>query len=112
MANTAPQYSTKKLSIRADPYALAYRYWEYLEENPKRKGEGWNSYYRNLLANQPDPHIDSTTDRARAIRYAKKNYECFYESRDIKRIVDLLNEISPTSYTNERTSNESNSTGD
>lgn len=112
MADTAPEYSTKKLPIRADPYALAYGYWEYLAETPKRKGEHFNPYYKSLLANQPDPHVDSSTDRARAIRYAKENCECFYELRDIKNIVEWLDKnISPTSYTNTDNplSNDSNS---
>jgi hypothetical protein len=113
MAYTAPEYSTQKLHIRADPYALAYRYSEYLAEHPKRMRDEYNPYYKSLLANQPDPRVDSTTDRARAIRYAKENYECFYELRDIKHIVEWLDKnVSPTSYTNteNHSSNNSNST--
>ncbi|KAH7401134.1 hypothetical protein DE146DRAFT_655060 [Phaeosphaeria sp. MPI-PUGE-AT-0046c] len=92
-----PKKTTKQPNLTADPYVLAHRYWEYLAENPRRKGEKWNTYYSNLLANQPDPHVDSMTDRARAIRYAKEHHECFYEVRDLKRIVEWLDKASATS---------------
>jgi hypothetical protein len=59
-------------------------------EHPRRKRENLNPYYEKLLANQPDPDKDATDDRSRAIRYAKEHYECYYEIRDIKRIVQWL----------------------
>lgn len=96
MENNVRKTTTTRSILRAEPYILAHRYWEYLAENPRRKGERWNSYYANLLANQPDPHKDSTTDRARAIRYAKEHCECFYEIRDVKRIVEWLDKVSAT----------------
>ena len=52
----------------------------------------FNNYYENLLANQPEPDPDATDDRSRAIRYAKEHYECYYEIRDIARIVGWLGE--------------------
>jgi|TARA_R110002003_G_scaffold55_5_gene4969 hypothetical protein len=79
-----------KSSLRKDPYVLAYRYWDYMIEHPRRKRENLNPYYEKLLANQPDPDKDATDDRSRAIRYAKEHYECYYEIRDIKRIVQWL----------------------
>lgn len=51
-----------------------------------------NQYYENLLANQPEPDLDATDDRSRAIRYAKEHFECYYEIRDIARIVGWLEE--------------------
>ncbi|KAF2133600.1 hypothetical protein P153DRAFT_363764 [Dothidotthia symphoricarpi CBS 119687] len=73
-----------------DPYALAYRYTEYMNQYPRRRREKCNPYYEKLLANQPDPKPEATDDRSRAIRYAKEHYECFYEIRDIRRIVVWL----------------------
>ena len=82
----------EKPALRTDPYVLAYRYWEYITENPRRKRENINPYYEKLLANQPEPEEDDQGDRARAIRYAKEHFECFYEIRDIKRIVQWLDD--------------------
>ena len=81
--------------LRRDLYVLAYRYWDYMTENPRRRRERCNPYYENLLANQPDPDVDATDDRSRAIRYAKKHYECFYEIRDVERIIGWLDEATP-----------------
>ncbi|PSN67477.1 hypothetical protein BS50DRAFT_392715 [Corynespora cassiicola Philippines] len=78
--------------ICEDPYALAYRYQEYLKRKPLRRREAKNSYYENLLANQPNPPKDDESSRSRAIRYAKQNYECFYEIKDIDRIDQWLSE--------------------
>lgn len=52
----------------------------------------FNGYYQNLLANQPEPDLDATDDRSRAIRYAKEHVECYYEIRDIARIMGWLDE--------------------
>ena len=65
-----------------------------MKENPRRKREKCNSYYEKLLANQPQPEEGETDDRARAIRYAKEHYECFYEVRDIERIIQWLDDAS------------------
>ncbi|KAF2865989.1 hypothetical protein BDV95DRAFT_244884 [Massariosphaeria phaeospora] len=81
---------TETLPLNRDPYALAYRYHEYMQENPPAKRETNNPYYENLLANQPDPSEDATDAKSRAIRYAKKHYESFYELRDVDLIVQLL----------------------
>jgi hypothetical protein len=81
-------------ALRSDPYALAYRYWDYIRDNPRRKREGLNPYYENLLANQPEPDEEDKDDRSCAIRYAKEHYECFYEVRDIKRIIQWLEKAS------------------
>ena len=51
-----------------------------------------NQYYQNLLANQPEPDLDATDDRSRAIRYAKEHFESSYEIRDIARIIGWLDE--------------------
>ena len=80
----------EQLSLRTDPYVLAYRYWEYMSEHPRRKRENLNPYYSNLLANQPNPDPEATDGRARAIRYAKEHYECFYEIGDVGRILQWL----------------------
>ncbi|EOA82967.1 uncharacterized protein SETTUDRAFT_96433 [Exserohilum turcica Et28A] len=76
--------------LRKDPYALAYRYKEYMTKYPRRRKESRNPYYDKLLANLPDPAEDAMDNRSRAIRYAKKHYECYYEIRDIRRIVAWL----------------------
>ena len=76
--------------VSSDPYALAHRYREYMIEHPRRFLEYLNPYYERLLANQPDPAADATDDCSRAIRYAKEHYECFYEIKDIRRIVAWL----------------------
>jgi hypothetical protein len=85
---------TEPTSLRRDPYALAYKYWDYIRETPRRKYERLNPYYENLLANQLDPDPEEMDDRSRAIRYAKQHFECFYEVRDIKRIIQWLDEES------------------
>jgi hypothetical protein len=80
-----------KLSpLRKDPYALAYRYQDYMTENPGRLLEKCNPYYKKLLANQPEPAADATDDRSRAIRYAKKHYECYYKIKEVSRIISWL----------------------
>ncbi|KAI8936811.1 hypothetical protein NX059_006051 [Plenodomus lindquistii] len=84
MVNPPPLYK--------DPYVLAYRYWEYMNDNPRRHRELCNQYYEKLLANQPDPEKEATDDKSRAIRYAKAHYECFYELRDVSRIVHWLHD--------------------
>jgi hypothetical protein len=81
----------EKPPLRTDPYVLAYRYHEYMSKYPTHRRENPNTYYTRLLANQPDPDLNATDDRSRAICYAKKHYECFYELRDIKRVVEWLN---------------------
>ncbi|EUC29689.1 hypothetical protein COCCADRAFT_39976 [Bipolaris zeicola 26-R-13] len=81
---------TEPLLLQEDPYALAHRYREYMIEHPRRFLEYCNPYYEKLLANQPDPAADATDDYSRAIRYAKEHYECFYEIRDIWRIITWL----------------------
>lgn len=62
-------------ALQRDPYVLAYRYKEYMEQHPTRhqlEGRQFvNRYYENLLANQPEPDLEATDDRSRAIRYAK-----------------------------------------
>ena len=67
-----------------------------MEQHPMRHRLGdrqdFNKYYENLLANQPAPEPDAADDRSRAIRYAKEHYECYYEVRDIARIVGWLDE--------------------
>jgi hypothetical protein len=83
---------TNKQSLREDSYVLAYRYWDYITEYPRRKLDNLNKYYEDLLANQPAPDIEATDERLQAIRYAKEHYECFYEVRDIKRINEWLEE--------------------
>ncbi|KAF2852807.1 hypothetical protein T440DRAFT_466383 [Plenodomus tracheiphilus IPT5] len=80
--------------LQKDPYIVAYRYWEYVAKNPGRPRELCNQYYERLLANQQDPKAEATDDKSRAIRYAKAHYECYYELRDISRIIrwlDILN---------------------
>jgi hypothetical protein len=79
-----------KTSLHTDPYVLAYRYWDYIIEHPRRNRENLNSYYEKLLANQPAPDPKDMDERSRAIRYAKEHHECFYEVRDIKRIIEWL----------------------
>ncbi|KAF1948024.1 hypothetical protein EJ02DRAFT_429764 [Clathrospora elynae] len=76
--------------LREDPYALAYRYWDYMVKPPRRFRENCNPYYEKLLANQPEPAPDATDDRSRIIRHAKQHYECFYEIKDISRIIGWL----------------------
>ena len=77
-------------AVNKDPYALAYRYPEFMTEKPKRRGEQFNPYYESLLANQPDPADKDMDPKSRAIRYAKKNYECFYELQHVDLIVQFL----------------------
>jgi hypothetical protein len=89
---TSFQGMTNKQPLREGYYVLAYRYWDYIIEHPRRKLDNLNKYYENLLANQPEPHSEATDERSRAIRYAKAKYECFYEVRDTKRINEWLEE--------------------
>jgi hypothetical protein len=83
-------------ALQRDPYVLAYRYTEYMEQHPMRhqlEGRQFvNRYYENLLANQPEPDLEATDNRSRAIRYAKEHFECYYEIRDVARIIRWLDE--------------------
>jgi hypothetical protein len=81
---------TEPISLLKDPYALAYRYREYMKEKPRGSSERRNPYYEKLLANLPDPDVHAVDNRSRAIRYAKKHYECYYKIRDIQRIIQWL----------------------
>ena len=47
-----------------------------------------NRYYENLLANQPEPDLEATDKRSRAIRYAKEHFEI----KDVARIIRWLDE--------------------
>jgi len=76
--------------LSKDAYVLAYRYSEFMREKPKRRRDHVNPYHENLLANQPDPPKDATDAKSRAIRYAKGHYECFYELRHVKMIIEML----------------------
>lgn len=78
------------LSLKDDPYVLAYRYKEYMQAKPKGLREKPNPYYESLLANQPYPDEDATDPRSRAIRFAKEHYECFYETKHINMIVHII----------------------
>lgn len=81
--------------MQRDPCVLAYRYRDYMEKHLIRHPtcrQYSNDYYENLLANQPEPEPDATDDRSRAIRYAKEHHECYYEVRDVARIVGWLDE--------------------
>lgn len=80
--------------LRSDSYALAYRYWDYIRDHPRQKRERLNPYYENLLANQSEADKEDKDDHSRAIRYAKEHYKCFYEVRDIKRIIQWLGKAS------------------
>lgn len=79
-----------------DPYALAYRYKEYMEEKPKRFTERLNLSYENLLANQREPPENAMDGTSRAIRYAKEHYKCFYEKKDVKMSMELFRRRSNT----------------
>jgi hypothetical protein len=82
--------AAKVRSLRTDPYVLAHRYWDYMEEHPRRRREDFNPYLANLLANSPDPDPEDKSGTARAIRYAKEHYECFYEKGDTANILKWL----------------------
>jgi hypothetical protein len=71
-------------------YILAYKYGEYMKENPTGRHEALNPYYQSLLANQPEPSPDDQDAKSIAIRYAKKHYECFYTLKDINYINSMI----------------------
>jgi hypothetical protein len=79
-----------------DPYVLAYRYRQFMDESARRRclGPVWrelaNPYYENLLANQDEPPADATDDLSRAIRYAKKHHECFHDKSQVDLIIGIL----------------------
>jgi hypothetical protein len=95
-------------ALERDPYVLAYRYTEYMEQHPMRHQledcQFVNRYYENLLANQPEPDLEATDDRSRAIRYAKEHYECYYEIRDVARIIRWLDEADDRPFAVDMTS--------
>lgn len=97
----------KATSLRQDPYSLAYRYVEYMRTYRMQQRLGdrqdFNTYYEKLFANQPEPNPDATDDCSRAIRYAKDHYECYYQIRDIARIVGWLNVAEETQVSVEMT---------
>ncbi|KAJ4993082.1 hypothetical protein SVAN01_01434 [Stagonosporopsis vannaccii] len=79
-------------SLRRDPYVLAYRYKDLMKNHPMRHRQYVNSYYENLLANQPEPDPDATDEWSRAVRYAQEHFECYNGIRDISRIIGSLDE--------------------
>jgi hypothetical protein len=89
-SNTDSHDNMAGLPLRQDSYVLAYRFQEYLRKKPIRRGEKPNPYYESLLANQPEPDPDDQDAHARAIRYAKEHYECYYEARHIPFIIQTL----------------------
>jgi hypothetical protein len=76
--------------LRTDPYSLAYRYREYIRKHPIHEPDNLNLNYDKLLANCLNPRPDATDDKSRAIRYAREHYDCFYELRDVNRIIEWL----------------------
>jgi hypothetical protein len=48
---TKNKMTDKLPPLRKDPYALAYRYVDYMTENPQQFQEKCNPYYEKLLAN-------------------------------------------------------------
>ncbi len=72
---------------KSDPYILAHSYKAYMLAHPIGSNEQRNPYYENLLANYPEPRKERTDKMARAIRYAKMHCECYYEVRDVERIL-------------------------
>jgi hypothetical protein len=79
-----------------DPYVLAYKYRQFMDERAGHRcvGPAWresaNPYYENLLANQEEPPVDATDNLSRAIRYAKKHHECFYDKSQVGMIIGIL----------------------
>ncbi|KAF1978434.1 hypothetical protein BU23DRAFT_416334, partial [Bimuria novae-zelandiae CBS 107.79] len=78
-----------------NPYVLAYQYKHYMEEIARHRPASTvhnevNPYYERLLANHENPPEDTNDNLSRAVRYAKKLHECFYETSQVDMIVAIL----------------------
>lgn len=82
----AQELTRRRDSLRKDPNAIYHSYAEVLEHFPLPRGERPNPYLVGLLANQTLP-VEPTSDRALAIRFAKKHWENYWEVKDLQYVI-------------------------
>jgi hypothetical protein len=80
-----------KLIARGDD-VLAYRLREYMDTIPSKAGQPINSYYTNLLANQPvmDEEINRGSEGVLAVLYAKERWWNYWEKKDMKMVIERM----------------------
>ncbi|KAF2998932.1 hypothetical protein E8E13_006332 [Curvularia kusanoi] len=85
-------WNRRSLALRRDPHVNFRNYLEYLQHFPLRRGERPNPYLAGLLANQLMPAENDKSDRAVAVRWAKVNWEMYWEVRDVRYVVERVRE--------------------
>ncbi|KAH6629562.1 hypothetical protein C7974DRAFT_413349 [Boeremia exigua] len=80
--NEAEQRAKEREELLKDPSAIYHSYIQVLEFVPLRYGQQRNPYLDSLLANQPLPHAEWSSDRGLAVRYAKKHWESYLTVED------------------------------
>ena len=75
-------HAEREYAIASDPHMNYRNYLESLKYFPVPRGERPNPYLSGLIANQIPP-ADSNSDRAIAIRFAKKHWDRYWEMRDM-----------------------------
>ncbi|KZM28765.1 uncharacterized protein EKO05_0000907 [Ascochyta rabiei] len=85
------QYNMRRKELKSDGNALYHSYNEFLWYFPLGRGERSNIYLAGLLANQSMP-AEPNSDRGLAIQYAKKNWQCYWELKDLKYVIQQAQE--------------------
>ncbi|KAJ4337681.1 hypothetical protein N0V95_008262 [Ascochyta clinopodiicola] len=85
------RYNMRRRQLKSDVDALYYSYDEFLQYFPLGRGERPNTYLAGLLANQSMP-AEPSSDRGLAIQYAKKNWQCYWELKDLQYVVQQAKE--------------------
>ena len=82
----AAHHAEREYIIASDPHMNYRNYLESLKYFPVPRGERPNPYLSGLIANQVLP-ADSNSDRAIAIRFAKKHWDRYWEMRDMNLVM-------------------------
>jgi hypothetical protein len=83
----AAHHAEREYIIASDPHMNYRNYLESLRYFPVPRGERPNPYLSGLIANQILP-ADPNSDRAIAIRFAKKHWDKYWEMRDIELVLE------------------------
>ena len=83
----AAQRAERGYIIASDPHMNYRNYLESLEYFPLPRGERPNPYLAGLIANQIIP-AELNSDRAIAIRFAKKHWDKYWEMRDMSLVME------------------------
>jgi hypothetical protein len=83
----AAHHAEREYIIASDPHMNYRNYLESLKYFPVPRGERPDPYLSGLIANQILP-ADCNSDRAIAIRFAKKHWDKYWEMQDMKLVLE------------------------